>query len=170
MNILKSAAVIAMGLLALAGCKPAVQDTAAEIAAIQAVNKAWGENYNGGNAGAIADLYAEDAVLMPPDVPAASGHEAILTFLTADVAASQAAGVTFHVSSDAEAIHLSGDMAWQDGTFTVTDASGATVAAGKYLSVLQKKDGKWHLVRDTWNSDSAPAAASAAEPAAAPAS
>jgi len=77
--------------------------------------------------------------------------------------------VTYNVSSDADAIHISGDMAWQNGTYTVTDASGATVDAGKYLSVFQKKDGKWNLYRDTWNSDNAAVAAPAAEPAAAPA-
>lgn len=168
MNILKSAAIIAVGLLALAGCKPAAQDTAAETAAIQAINEAWGSNYNAGDAGAVANLYAEDALLMPPGARAASGHEAILAFLTSDVAASQAAGLTDHVLSDADAIHISGDMAWQNGSFTVTDASGATVDAGKYLSVFRKKDGQWHLYRDTWNSDNAPApaAAPASEPAA----
>ena len=169
MNILKTAAIIAVGLVALAGCKPAAQDTVAETTAIKAINDAWGSNYNAGDADTMANLYAEDAVLMPPGTPAASGRDAIREFLKGDTTASQAAGLTFHVSSDADAIHVSGDMALQNGNYTVTDASGATVDAGKYLSVFQKKDGKWHLYRDTWNSDNAPAAAPAAEPAAAPA-
>jgi len=170
-NILKSAALIAVGLIALAGCKPAAQDTAAEMTAIQEINKAWGDNYNAGDADAIANLYAEDALLMPPGTPAANGHDAIREFFADDTAAAKAAGVTYSVSSDADAIHVSGDMASQNGNYTVTDASGATLDAGKYLSVFQKKDGKWSLLRDIWNSDNAPAAATApaSEPAAAPA-
>ena len=168
MKILKSAAIIAVGLVALAGCQKAV-DTTADRNAIQEINKAWGDNYNAANAGAIADLYAEDALLMPPGAVTADGRDAIREFLAGDTAAAKAAGVTYNVSSDADAIHISGDMAWQNGTYTVTDASGATVDAGKYLSVFQKKDGKWNLYRDTWNSDNAAVAAPAAEPAAAPA-
>jgi len=160
-NILKATAVIAASLLALAGCKPATQDMAADSAAIQEINKAWGENYNAGDAGAIANLYAEDALLMPPGVVAASGRDAIREFLAGDTAAAKAAGLTYNVSSNAEAIRISGDMASQNGTYTVTDATGATVDAGKYLSVFRKKDGKWQLYRDTWNSDMAPAPAAA---------
>ena len=160
-NILKTAAIIAVGLVALAGCKPAAQDTAAEMTAIQEINKAWSDNYNAGDADAITNLYAEDALLMPPGTPAANGHDAIREFFADDTAAAKAAGVTYNVSSDADAIHVSGDMASQNGNYTVTDASGATLDAGKYLSVFQKKDGKWHLYRDTWNSDNAPAAAAA---------
>ena len=44
------------------------------------------------------------------------------------------------------------------------DANGATVDNGKYLSVYKRVDGKWLLIRDTWNSDTpaAPAALSTA--------
>ena len=167
MNILKSAAVIAVGLVALAGCKPAV-DTAAETAAIQEINKAWGTNYNAGDADAVANLYAEDAVMMPPGAPAAVGRDAIREFIANDITGSKAAGLTDNIA-DASTVGLSGDIAWQNGTYTVTDASGATVVAGKYLSVFKKNDGKWQLNRDTWNSDYAPAPAPAAQPAAAPA-
>src|SRR5260370_1204464 len=55
-------------------------------------------------------------------------------------------------------VSVSGDLAWQWGTFKITDKSGAGVDAGKYLTVFQRKDGKWVIIRDTWNSDAAPAA------------
>ena len=45
------------------------------------------------------------------------------------------------------------------------DASGAVVDRGKYLAVMQRQaDGKWLMIRDTWNSDSPPPAPPAAEP------
>lgn len=170
MKILKTLAIIATGVLALAGCQKA-PDLAAEMDAVKAVNKAWNDNYAAGNADAIAELYAEDAVVLAPGAATLSGHEAIRAFLKGDVDGAKAAGISLNISPDST-VDMSGDVAWQNGTFTVTDASGATIDTGKYLSVLRKKDGKWSLIRDAWNSDTpppAPAAEPAAEEAAAPA-
>ena len=167
MKILKSAAVIAAGLLVLAGCQRATVDTAAEMDAIKAVNKAWNDNYAAGDAAAIVALYADDAVVLAPGYATASGRDAIRTLMEADVAGTKAAGISLNISPEST-VEMSGDVAWQTGTFTVTDASGAQVDTGKFLSVLRKKDGKWSLIRDAWNSDTPPPAP-AAEEAAAPA-
>ena len=161
MNILKSVAIIAVGLVALAGCKPAAQDTTADEAMIRASAPAWAAAYNAGDADAITALYAEDAVLQPPGAPSATGSAAIREFIASDIVATKAAGLTMNIP-EAGAVDVSGDLAYEAGTYTVTDASGATVDAGKYLGVFQKKDGKWLYVRDTWNSDNAPAPAAAA--------
>ncbi|HXV40819.1 MAG TPA: SgcJ/EcaC family oxidoreductase [Steroidobacteraceae bacterium] len=166
MNILKSAAIVAAGLIALAGCQKA-PDLAAEMDAVKAVNKAWNDNYAAGDAAAIVALYADDAVVLAPGYATASGRDAIRTLIEADVAGAKAAGISLNISPDST-VEMSGDVAWQTGTFTVTDASGATIDTGKFLSVLCKKDGKWMLVRDAWNSDTPPPAP-AAEEAAAPA-
>lgn len=163
-NIFKTAAVAAVGLLALAGCQPAAQDPAKELDAIRAVNGAWAGHYNAGDADAVAGLYWDDAVLMPPGAPAAEGRAAIRDYLAGDTAGAKAAGLT--MSIDHGPIGVSGSLAWQTGSFGVTDAAGATVDTGKYLSVLEKRDGKWLLLRDIYNSNMPPAPAPAAEPAA----
>lgn len=166
MNILKSAAVFAVGLVALAGCKPLAQDTAADEAAIRLSAPAWAASYNAGDADALAAMYWEDATLQPPGAPAATGNAAIREFLASDITATKAAGLTMNIP-EAGAVDVSGDLAYEAGTYTVTDASGATVDTGKYIGVFLKKDGKWLYIRDTWNSDNAPAAAApASEPAA----
>jgi len=59
-------------------------------------------------------------------------------------------------------VGVSGDLAWIWNTFTVTDKAGATVDAGKYLTLAERKDGKWHIIRDIWNSDNSPAPPAAA--------
>ena len=51
---------------------------------------------------------------------------------------------------------VNGDVAWQDDTYTITDKNGATVETGKTLTLFQRRDGKWLIIRDTWNSDSPP--------------
>ena len=165
-NILKSAAVIAVGLVALAGCKPAAVDTTADEAAIKAATRAWVTGYTAGDADAVTALYAGDAVVMPPGAPTSVGHDAIHAYIASDSAASKAAGVTLVINDD-DTVVIMGDLAAHSGSYSVMDASGATVDTGMYMDVSQKKDGKWSIVRDIWNSNKAPAPA--AEPAAAPA-
>ena len=137
---------------------PGAHDTAADEAAIRASAPAWAANFNAGDADALAARYWHDAVLQPPGAPAAKGSAAIREFFVGDVAATKAAGLTMNIPAAGD-VHVSGDLAFEAGHYSVTDASGATVDTGKYLGVLQKRDGKWLYIRDTWNSDNPPATA-----------
>jgi len=162
MMTIKTAAFAAAAMLALAGCQPTGQPSAEEMAAIQAVNGAWADHYNAGDADAVAALYWDDAVLMPPGAPATKGRAAISAYIAGDSSSSKAAGLTMNIEHGP--INVSGTRAWQDGAFRVTDASGATVDTGKYLSVLEKRDGTWRLARDIYNSDGKPAPADLGAP------
>jgi uncharacterized protein (TIGR02246 family) len=133
--------------------KQSSPDTRAEDeSAIRNINLAWFKAYKAGDANSIAALYANDAVMNAPGAPAARGQSAIREYLIKDVAGSTAAGVTLNGNPNTE-IGISGDLAWEWGTFTVTDTSGATVDRGKYVSVFERRDGKWLVIRDIWNSD-----------------
>ena len=164
MNILKSAAIVAVGLLALAGCQKAAVDTTADADAIKAMVSEWNAAYNSGDAAAIAAKYADDGVVMPPGVQKAAGRDAIRELIASEIAKAQAAGVMLDI--DQGEASVSGDTAWHAGSYVVNDASGVTVDSGNYLEVLRKVDGKWLIVRDIWNSDRPPAPAPSAEPAA----
>ena len=74
-----------------------------------------------------------------------------------DIAASAPAGVAFALGSGTD-VGVSGDLGWEWGTYTATDKSGDTVDTGKYVTVFRRKDGKWLMIRDIWNSDAPPAA------------
>jgi uncharacterized protein (TIGR02246 family) len=154
MNLHNIAAALAAAatMVTLAACQPAAPN-AAEMDAIKAVNGAWAEHYNAGDAGAVADLYWEDASLMAPGAPARKGRDAIREYVVAGIEESKTAGLS--MNNEHGPVNVSGNTAWQEGVFRVTDASGATVDAGKYLSVLEKRDGKWRLLRDIYNSDGA---------------
>jgi len=132
-------------------------------AAIREQTTSWIKAYNGGDGKAIAALYAEDALLLPPGAPTAKGRAAILDFIAKDIASSKAAGAVFHINPKTD-VGVSGDMGWESGTYTVT-VKGATVESGKFLSVSRKKDGKWLYIRDTWNADAPPSPAPPASPA-----
>ncbi len=168
--MLKSAAIVAASLLAFTGCQKATEDLAAEETEIRAVNLAWDAAYKAGDADGVSNTYADDAVVLPPGSPTLVGRAAIREVFAGDIAANKAAGMMLSIDEESS-VSRTGDIAWQTGTFKVMDTSGATVDTGKYLSVLQKTDGKWQLIRDVYNLDSGPeeAAAAAAEPAAEPA-
>ena len=138
----------------------------ADEAAIRAQSVNWEKAFNGGDAKALTALYADDALVLPPNAPGARGREAILALFNKDIADAKAAGAVFKLSPKTD-VGISGNLGWESGTYTVT-VKGAVVESGKFLSVSRKQKGKWLYVRDTWNADAPPAPA-AAPAAAAPA-
>ncbi len=162
---------LAAGFVLLAGvmlnsAHAAPSAAGADEAGIRAQTANWVKAYNAGDAKAVAALYAEDGILMPPGAPSAVGPKAILAYVTKDSANAKAAGAVFAVNPKTD-VGVSGDMGWESGTYSVT-VKGAVVEAGKFLSVSRKKDGKWLYIRDTYNAD-APSAPAAPAPAKAPA-
>jgi len=148
---------------AIPSAESSAADSAAEVAALQAVDQVWAKAYNAGDVDAVASLYDEHAVLLPPGAPGVAGRAAIRAFFAKDTAASAKEGVQFHLAPKPSG-GVSGDMGWASGIYTVTDKSGHVVDTGKYLSVSTKKGGKWLYIRDTWNSDASPASTESAAP------
>jgi len=142
--------------LTLAFVASSAADTAADVAALHAVDQAWVKAYNAGDADTVASLYEENAVLLPPGAPAATGRAAIHAFLAKEIAEAAKAGMVTSLGANPVG-GVSGDLGWASGTYAVKDKSGKEIETGKYLSVSHKKGGKWRYVRDTYNSDSAPA-------------
>jgi uncharacterized protein (TIGR02246 family) len=144
----------------VAGCSPSgpagttAASTAADEAVIRAGTETWNTAYNAGDVEKIVALYAEDAVVMPPYAPALKGREAIREYLTKDIAAAKAAGLTG--KDGTSAVGVSGDLAWHAGTSSVIDATGKTVETGNYVEVWRRTNGKWLMVRDIWNDDALP--------------
>lgn len=158
MHALKQAALLCCGLFAFAATVTAGERASPE-ATFRAGTAEWMAAYNAGSVDRVIALYADDAVVMPPDASAAKGHAAIRAFITQSIAESKAAGITIKdVESEAG---TSGDLGWHSGRFAVVAADGKTVATGKYAEIWQRQKGKWRIIQDIWNND-APAAATAA--------
>jgi|SRR5580693_3222716 uncharacterized protein (TIGR02246 family) len=153
MNNFSKLMTFALSFVALAACAQTAPP-AAKVSddTLRATNVAWNKAYNAGDGEALAALYAEDAVLSAPGAPPVRGRTAIREYYLKDAPAFAASGLT---AADDPAIDVgqSGDLAWESGTYKVTDKSGAAVDTGKFLSVLRRKDAKWMIIRDTWNSD-----------------
>jgi len=168
------ASLAALSIVALSGCSKAeapVTDTAAAMTppaappgtataadreAVQAVNVAWFKAYNAHDVDAISALYADDAVMSAPGMPSARGAAAIKEAFGKDLAAATKAGISNNIGTSEE-MGVSGDLAWESNTFTATDKSGKTLDRGKYVTVFERRNGKWLIIRDIWNSDGPPA-------------
>jgi ketosteroid isomerase-like protein len=156
MSVLKSLVVVGVVCMLSACAPPApaappVVDTAADVAALKAMTVAWLSAYNAADVETIVAMYEEDAVLAAPHAAIATGHAAIRAFLTADTAGAKAAGIMLTPTSSTAGVN--GDTGWEFGTYNATDASGATVDSGSFMSVSRKVNGKWLYHRDTYNSD-----------------
>jgi uncharacterized protein (TIGR02246 family) len=164
MTNLRKLAILAAGIAALAACAkmttPVNVDATADKTAIDAVEATFYKAYNSGDGAAMAALYTEDAVLNAPGLPALRGRASIGQFFAKDAAEAAAGGLT-ESDGPATEVGVSGDLAWRWGTYQTIDKSGTTVSAGKYITVFQRRDGRWMIFRDTWNSDSPAAPAQA---------
>ena len=120
-------------------------------AEIQAMEDAYAEAQNAGDIEGILAYYADDAVNMPEDMPIVVGKEAIRKRLTEQYEKNKDDGGS--ISFKVESIMLDGDLLVEAGSSTYTSAEG-DVSTGKYVSVFEKRDGKYVCVRDIWNEDS----------------
>ncbi len=161
-----------LGVVALASCSKstppasdtsavssaAAPDAAADEQAIRAVNPAWFKAHQSGDVEGLVALYADDAVVNAPGAAAARGTAAIRGAFTKEIRDMAAAGLTQNSGPNPE-FGMSGDLGYEWNTYVVKDKSGKTVDTGKYVSVFSRRNGKWVIVRDIWNSDMPPAPA-----------
>lgn len=159
-------------LAAAFGCQPADTSAAAK-QAIDAVNAQWPRLTGGGHADSLAEFYATDAVMMPPNMATVKGKDAIRAFFATMNAVDPRPTLTLR----AEAVHGAGNLAMERGRWHWAFPAGAklppgmaAVDSGKYLVHWMQQNGKWLIVDDIWNSDTplptapAPAPPPAARP------
>ena len=121
-------------------------------AAIRDLAKTFVAAANAKDGARIATLYAEDAVLMPPNQDMVRGRSQIQAYWQGllDGGAKDMALSTTHVAT-------SGDVGYEAGTYQFTMAApGAQPATdrGKYVVGMRRQaDGKWRMVHDIFNSD-----------------
>ncbi len=145
--------------LAASGCAPQV-DVEAEEAAIREVLAGWAEAWNDKDVERVLSSTTEDASLLPPNAPIATGREALRALVTQIV---ESPGYTLTVEITKVEASRAGDLAYSSGTYeiTVDDPEGNPVTErGKWVLVCKKQpDGTWKVVTHIWNSDGPAAAA-----------
>ena len=122
--------------------------------AVRLGNDAFEHGVEIGSADAVAAVYADDAVLLAPDVARLEGRQAIRDYWAGGLAAG-IRGVTL------ETIELDavGDLAVEVGAFTLRlspSEQPESIVLGKYLVVHRRQaDGAWRWAIDVFNTNGA---------------
>lgn len=130
----------------------AAVDTGADEQAIRGHVDHWLQLVEAKDAAGIAELYAEDGTVMPPNAPIGKGRAAIQQ-TWASMMATPGFGLTF--TPEQIFVSSSGDMALDRGTYSLTVAPGGTTQTdtGKYVVVWRKIGSEWKVAADIFNSD-----------------
>jgi len=125
-------------------------DPPAERETLMTLERKWSDMYGQGDVDGIAELLAEDSVLLAPGRSPAVGRDSVIEATRALLAADAADGLSVSWEPQAAFISSSGDMAYDYGRATTTMADG-TVVEGSYLVVWTREDGEWKAAADIFN-------------------
>ncbi|HEY7682369.1 MAG TPA: DUF4440 domain-containing protein [Gemmatimonadales bacterium] len=144
--------VMGLGFGLACGGQAKPRDTAADEAAIRAIDASFNEFLRSQNDSAIAATYAADAVLFPPSMPRVTGSENIRKFFAEIWPLKASLEIT------PGTIRVFGDLAVEDGTWTwsAPTPQGEQKDNGKYLVSWRRSGNTWLVVQDIWNSDNPP--------------
>jgi uncharacterized protein (TIGR02246 family) len=122
--------------------------------AIEKANLKFGEGIRQGNATAVAALYTDDAILLPPNSEMIRGRQGIEKFWRAVMQMGVKDGVltTGELSGTGDTIHEIGNYTLKihpEGQQPIEDK-------GKYIVIWKHTASGWKLHRDIWNSNMPP--------------
>lgn len=145
--------VVLGGLVLMLGIGQAFAQSAEQ--AIEKQLDAFEAAFDAGDGKALAELYTEDAVLLPPGAERVEGRAKIAEFWQG----AMDAGLKDPSLEAVEVVEFD-DHAYEVGALSITapgdDGEPASVS-GKYMVIWQRgDDGAWRLHRDIWNMSPAP--------------
>ena len=114
--------------------------------AIDGGNRAFVTAFLAGDSAAISGLYTEDAQVIAPGSPVATGRPAIAAFWQGSIESGVA-----DVALETAAVESAGDLAYETGTVRLVAKDGAVTEA-RYVVVWKRVGEQWLLHRDIWNS------------------
>jgi len=116
---------------------------------IQSLNDRFAQSFNAGDGAAVAALYTDDAVILPPGGEMMKGRSAIQAFWKG---ATEQLGDGKLTTVDVKP--LGSEAAREIGTFSFrTKAPQPQEITGKYVVVWEKVGGDWKLATDIWNTN-----------------
>lgn len=148
-------------IVSLAACNPkdnaeieksaSVFDIAQGKASIAQSNLNFMKAFKAGDSTGVADSYAKDAKIMPPNRSTISGKIEIKKF------------ISLLMNSSVKDFQLTTLNVWGDssilaeeGTYILVDSTETQIDKGEYLVLWKPEAGNWKMFRDIWTSDSAP--------------
>jgi uncharacterized protein (TIGR02246 family) len=145
-------AIVFFSFLLLASCNNAGKSKPATAEELSQMNRDFAKALNNKDAVAAANLYTEDATLLPPNESPVSGRANIEKYW-----AGALEGGAFDVSVATTSTGSNGDLGYEVGRFqmSIKQPDGSvTVEKGKYIELLKRgEDGTWKSTHGIWNAD-----------------
>jgi len=118
---------------------------------IQAIENTFANHYNTKNTDSIT-YYADDAKSFFIGREPIVGKDSIIEFLKNDIKALKN-GAKFSFTTDEVHVSNDGMIVTEIGQFKITDSINKKIDSGNYISVFEKRDGKYVCIRDMAASD-----------------
>jgi len=118
--------------------------------AVEKLNLEFGEGFRRGDAAAVAALYTDDAVLLPPNSEIIRGRQGIEKFWRKAIqnGLKDVIMTTVELSVSGDTIHVIGDY-----TAKISERGHELAEEkGKYLIIGKRTAAGWKAHRDIWNS------------------
>ncbi|MBV8889272.1 MAG: SgcJ/EcaC family oxidoreductase [Alphaproteobacteria bacterium] len=118
---------------------------------IDKLNEAWAAAFNKGDAAAVAGMYADDAVLLPPGSEMIAGRAAIEAFWRD--AGKQIGDIKL---TAVDVMPLGDGVGREIGTFTAMSKENPAQSqpiVGKYVVIWQRAGSDWKLATDIFNTN-----------------
>ncbi len=130
----------------LTGCAPAPnRPSTDERRAVEATVNRYVEATNSGDAEALARLYEDDAVLLPPDHQPIEGRAAIGEFWRQ--------GTDEGLEVTTLRLDVEGGIGYLVAQYTLPETEDEPADSGKTVMCLKRqRDGSWKVTADIWNS------------------
>jgi ketosteroid isomerase-like protein len=109
---------------------------------------AFAAAFNQKDAPGIAAFYTDDAVLMPPNLPAVKGRTSIENYYRTGFA--QSSGTLQLKPTESS---VSGTLAFESGVSSMTAGNPPKTATGKYVVVYKRIGNDWKIAYDIFNND-----------------
>ena len=135
--------VLAVVALAATACSqpPGQEFTTKDAANIRQKNQEFVDAFNAKRVPQILDLYADNSVFMPPNMPTLRGRDALKPYYS-DLFHEGATNLRLEVGE----VSGHGPIAYQTGPYELDHAAdGSKHDRGKYLFVLRNMNGSWRL-------------------------
>lgn len=135
-------------------------DASGARAEIERLGRQWEEAANTGQVERLMEVYAPDAVILPPGGPTIEGSETIRELFRQEFERFDT-----KIAYTTQKIEVEGDMAYRRGRYvwrgTPRGAPGPAVeTTNKFLEVWRRQpDGSWRITVDIWNPADTPGTA-----------
>jgi uncharacterized protein (TIGR02246 family) len=142
----------------ITACNQAPDTREADVAAVQATETQWNQDFGSKDIDKIASHYADDSILIVPGAPPTTGKDAVRAAIK-QMVSDPAMALKFHPTK--VDVSKSGDLAYTQGSYalTVTDPATHQVVNdhGSYVTTYRKQpDGTWKAVVDIVTSEVPP--------------